>query len=240
MKKKPKYAQIEAELIAQIESGKLAPGAELPSESDLIQFYEVSRVTVRRAIDELYHQGYIEKMQGKRACVKGKVKLQELTSISSYTEEIIRQGMTPSRKLLSSGLRVCTKEEAEQLGLKKADPVFFMERIYFADGSPLCLTSTVLSYQLFREIETYNFEQNSLYQILEEKYHTQITTTSLKLKAVSAYGNISRYLNVEEDTPLLYSDGITYGIKKAQEVPIELFQNYYLTSRFEYSLIQRR
>ena len=154
MKKTPKYAQIEAELIAQIESGQLAPGAELPSESDLIECYGVSRVTVRRAIDELYHQGYVEKMQGKRACVKEKVKLQELTSISSYTEEIIRQGMTPSRKLLSFGLRVCTKEEAEQLGLKKADPVFFMERIYFADGSPLCLTSTVLPYQLFREIGT--------------------------------------------------------------------------------------
>lgn len=240
MKKTPKYAQIEAELIAQIESGKLAPGAELPSESDLIERYDVSRVTVRRAIDELYHQGYVEKMQGKRACVKEKVKLQELTSVSSYTEEIIRQGMTPSRELLSSGLRVCTKEEAEQLGLKKADPVFFMERIYFADGSPLCFTSTVLPYQLFREIETYDFEQNSLYQILEERYHIQITTTSLKLKAVSAYGNISKSLNVEEDTPLLYSDGITYGIQKDQEVPIELFQNYYLTSRFEYSLIQRR
>ena len=240
MKKTPKYAQIEAELIAQIESGQLAPGAELPGESDLIECYGVSRVTVRRAIDELYHQGYVEKMQGKRACVKEKVKLQELTSISSYTEEIIRQGMTPSRKLLSFGLRVCTKEEAEQLGLKKADPVFFMERIYFADGSPLCLTSTVLPYQLFREIETYDFEQNSLYQVLEEQYHIQITTTSLKLKAVSAYGNISRFLNVEEDTPLLYSDGITYGIQKDREVPIELFQNYYLTSRFEYSLIQRR
>ena len=91
MKKTPKYAQIEAELIAQIESGQLAPGAELPSESDLIECYGVSRVTVRRAIDELYHQGYVEKMQGKRACVKEKVKLQELTSISSYTEEIIRQ-----------------------------------------------------------------------------------------------------------------------------------------------------
>ena len=53
MKKTPKYAQIEAELIAQIESGQLAPGAELPSESDLIECYGVSRVTVRRAIDEL-------------------------------------------------------------------------------------------------------------------------------------------------------------------------------------------
>ena len=115
MKKTPKYAQIEAELIAQIESGQLAPGAELPSESDLIECYGVSRVTVRRAIDELYHQGYVEKMQGKRACVKEKVKLQELTSISSYTEEIIRQGIrlpsvprsTDSRK--SCMRRICRR-----------------------------------------------------------------------------------------------------------------------------------
>ena len=65
------------------------------------------------------------KNAGKEQCVKEKVKLQELTSISSYTEEIIRQGMTPSRKLLSFGLRVCTEEEAEQLGLKKSRSGFF-------------------------------------------------------------------------------------------------------------------
>lgn len=179
-------------------------------------------------------------MQGKRTCVKGKVKLQELTSISSYTEEIIRQGMTPSRKLLTDNLRVCTDEEAALLNLQKADPVFHMKRIYFADGTPLCLTSTVLPYHLFRDIETYDFEQHSLYKIIEENYHTPITTSSLKLKAVAAYGDISKYLNISDDTPLLYSTGLTYGIKNEEEIPIELFYNYYLTTRFEYSLIQRR
>ncbi len=240
MRQTPKYAMIENDFIEKIQSGELKAGAELPSESDLIQLYQVSRVTVRRAIDELYHQGYIEKMQGKRTCVKGKVKLQELTSISSYTEEIIRQGMTPSRQLLAAELRVCTSEEASLLHLQKADPVFYMTRIYFADGTPLCLASTVLPYHLFRDIETYDFEQHSLYKIIEENYHTRITTSSLKLKAVSAYGDISEHLNVSDDTPLLYSTGLTYGIKNDEEIPIELFYNYYLTTRFEYSLIQRR
>lgn len=240
MKKLPKYALIENDFIKKIQSGELTPGAELPSESELIELYQVSRVTVRRAIDELYHQGYIEKAQGKRAYVKGAVKLQELTSISSYTEEIIRQGMIPSRKLLTSELRICTKEEAELLDLKKADPVFHMKRIYFADGTPLCLTSTVLPYQLFREIENYDFEQHSLYNVLENDYRAQITTSSLKLKAVSAYGETAQYLNVCDDTPLLYSNGLTYGIVNEKEIPIELFYNYYLTTHFEYSLIQRR
>ena len=74
----------------------------------------------------------------------------------------------------------------------------------------------------------------------QENYHTRITTSSLKLKAVSAYGDISEHLNVSDDTPLLYSTGLTYGIKNDEEIPIELFYNYYLTTRFEYSLIQRR
>ena len=59
MKQTPKYALIEQDFIKKIQSGELEAGAELPSESDLIQLYQVSRVTVRRAIDELYHQGYI-------------------------------------------------------------------------------------------------------------------------------------------------------------------------------------
>lgn len=239
-KKSPKYAVIENDLIQKIKSGELPAGSELPSESELMKTYDVSRVTARRAIDELYHQGYIERMQGKRTCVKGAVKLQELTSVSSYTEEIIRLGMTPGREVISTELRICTPEEAGQLTLEKADPVFHMKRIYFADGDPLCFTQVTLPYRLFRDIETYDFKENSLYKILEEKYHTKITTTSLKLKAVAAYDEIARYLNVSKDSPLLYSCGLTYGLFNEKEVPIELFTNYYLTTHFEYTLIQSR
>lgn len=239
-KKLPKYAAIEQELIQKIQSGELAPGAELPSESDLICIYNVSRVTVRRAIDELYHRGYIDKMQGKRTCVKQIAKLQELASVSSYTEEIIRQGMTPGREVLVSELRICTPEEAEKLNLQKADPVFHLERIYHADSHPLCYTSTTLPYYVFRDIETYDFQENSLYKVLEEHYHVKITTTSLKLKAIAAYDQLARHLNVSNDTPLLYSRGLTYGIHEEEVIPIELFTNYYLTTQFEYSLIQTR
>lgn len=239
-KKLPKYAVIANNLILKIQSGELPANAELPSESDLISLYGVSRVTVRRAIDELYHQGYIEKMQGKRTCVRGAAKLQELAYVSGYTEEIIRHGMTPSRKILKSELRICTTKEAEKLQLKKADPVFHLKRIYYADNRPLCLTDAVLPYQIFRDIETYDFEENSLYKVLEKNYQIKITTTSLKLKAISAYDELAEYLEVSQDTPLLHSIGLTYGKCGDREIPIELFMNHYLTTQFEYSLIQTR
>lgn len=60
-KRLPKYAVIEQDFAEKIDSGELPGGSELPSESDLMELYQVSRVTARRAIDELYHHGYIEK-----------------------------------------------------------------------------------------------------------------------------------------------------------------------------------
>lgn len=239
-KRLPKYAVIEQDFIQKIESGDLPSGSELPSESDLMNLYQVSRVTVRRAVDELYHHGYIEKMQGKRTRVKGQTSLQELSSVYSYTEEIIRHGMVPSRKVISSELRICTSEESETLQLPKADPVFHMDRIYYADGFPLCFTQTTLPYRIFQNIETCNFAEQSLYHILETNYGMTITNTSLKLKAVSGYDKIAKYLDIDNNTPLLHSTGITYGIYKETEIPIELFTSYYLTTRFEYILIQKR
>lgn len=179
-------------------------------------------------------------MQGKRTRVKGHAPLQELTSVYSYTEEIIRHGMTPGRRVIAAELRICTAEESEVLKLPKADPVFHMDRIYYADGLPLCFTQTTLPYRIFQDIETYDFGEQSLYHILETNYGIAITNTSLKLRAVSSSGKVAKYLDIDDNTPLLHSTGLTYGICQDAEIPIELFTSYYLTTRFEYTLVQKR
>lgn len=240
MEKQPKYEYIKNALIEAIRAGKYAPGDELPSENDLTEEYHVSRITARRAIDELYRAGYIEKKQGKRGCVKETAKEQELTTISSYTEEILRQGMVPSRKVINSSLRLCTADEQDILQLDKTDAVFSMERIIYADGKPLCCTCTVLPYKYFRDIENFDFSEHSLYSIIEQQYQIKITDSVLKLKAIPAKENIAAYLDVACDVPLLYSSAITYGDIKGDIVPIETFQTYYLTDRFEYRLAQKR
>jgi GntR family transcriptional regulator len=168
---KPKYEEIKDQLIEAIRLQKYKPGSELPSENELIAEYNVSRITVRRAIDELYRSGYIEKHQGKRGYVKESPRLQELSTVSSYTEEILRQGMTPSRKVLSSGLRLANEEEQASLLLDKASPVFYLNRIIYADEKPLCYTATTLPYVYFRDIEKYDFSKNSLYASTDSGRH---------------------------------------------------------------------
>lgn len=240
MTKIPKYEVIKNDLIRTISEGVYPPGSELPSENDLIDKYNVSRITIRRAIDELYLADYIEKKQGKRAIVRGDIKTQELTSISSYTEEILRQGMVPSRKVLSSMLRLCQEEEQKLLQLDKAEPVYTLCRVVYADDKPLCYTDTALPYKYFRDIEQNDFSIHSLYDIIENTYGIKITTSELKLRAVLATEEISHFLGIEKGTPLLHYSAVTYGIVDGKELPIEHFITYYLTDLFEYSLIQKR
>ena len=240
MAKIPKYECIKNDLIQMITEGVYPSGSELPSENDLIEKYNVSRITIRRAIDELYLAGYIEKKQGKRAYIHGDIKTQELTSISSYTEEILRQGMTPSRKVLTSALRLCNEEEQKLLSLDKAEPMYALCRVVYADDKPLCYTDTAVPYKYFRDIEQYDFSDNSLYDIIENTYNIKITTSNLKLRAVLATEEIAHCLDIKKGTPLLHYTAVTYGIVNGKELPIEHFITYYLTDLFEYSLIQKR
>lgn len=240
MAKYPKYKCIIDDIIAHINSGKYCPGSELSSETELTELYGVSRITVRRAIDELYRAGYIEKKQGRRCCIREATIAQELTTVSSYTEEILRQGMTPARKVLRAELRLADDEEQKILKLDKADPVFYLSRIIYADHKPLCYSAVVLPYNLFRDIETFDFAANSLYDVIEHKYNVKITKSVLKLKAVSADISTASYLDVAEEIPLLYSSAITYGIIDGKEIPIEKFETHYLTDLFEYTLTQLR
>jgi len=236
----PKYEIIKNDLIDKMKNGIYAPGTELPSETELIGTYKVSRITVRRAIDELYLLDYIEKKQGKRALVKHTAKTQELNSISSYTEEILKHGMTPSRQVLSAKLRLPAEIEQTELFLDKTEPVFSLERIVYADDTPFCYTCSSISYKYFRDIETVDFSTHSLYDIIENKYNVKITTSRLKLKAVLPNDKIAKYLEVDKNLPMLKYSATTYGVINGQELPIEQFKTYYLTDLFEYTLIQKR
>ena len=150
----PKYYRIKQNIIREIESGQLAPDAMIPSEAEWMRRHQVSRITVRKAFDELAVEGYLYRIQGKGTFVSGTSKTQGLSRISSYTEEIARLGMTPSRTVLVAAAMPCDGKIADALGLTIGDAVFVLERVYRADGAPLCFTKTYLPLRLFPDLET--------------------------------------------------------------------------------------
>lgn len=238
IKKQPKYNLIKQSLQNKIKSGEFPAGFELASETELMKIYNVSRVTARRALDELAREGYIDKIQGKRSIVKELTKPNVTTKIQSYTEEILRNNMIPSRKVLESIVRKATYEESILLQIDEGDYIFSLTRIYYANNDPLCYTNSLIPYDYFNSIENHNYLTNSLYHIIEEEYLVKLKYSSLKIKAVSSQPDISEYLKIALDTPVLFTTAITYGIIGDMERPVETFSSYNLTDKFEYHLIQ--
>jgi GntR family transcriptional regulator len=240
MTRKPKYAQIQEDLIRRIEEKEYPAGSEFPSETDLMDTYNVSRITVRRVIDELARDGYLDKSQGKRTTVRTAGNRQELSYTSSFTEEIIRMGMTPSRKVVNSQLRLPTKTEKEQLKIEKTDAVYTLKRVYYADEKPMCYTETCLPYGLFPGLDREDFGESSLYEFLNRTHKVQMEDTLLQIKAIAADTFLAKTLNIKKGIPVLLMEGTTFGQVKGETRAIETFRNFYVTEGFSYSLIQSR
>ncbi|MBO3446073.1 GntR family transcriptional regulator [Clostridium sp. CCUG 7971] len=236
----PKYYVIKNDIIEKINNEKFTANQLLPSEREFIEEYDVSRITVRRAIDELVKEGYVYKIQGKGSFVKGDTLKQKLTNVHSYTEEIINHGMVPSRKILNMEIKKVDVKKMKRLNLNENDEIFILERIYYANDDPICLTKTVLPYKLFPKIECFDFVNNSLYYILENFYNLKITRASQVLEASASTTKISDNLNVEDGHPLLLFKTITYGSFDGIDVPFEYFKSYFKTDNIKYSMEQLR
>ena len=180
------------------------------------------------------------KVQGKGTFVKGDEMRQDLISITSCTEDVLRLGMTPSRKVVGSELIPADKKRQGRLSLTEGDVVYRLKRIYYADDEPINFTTVYLPHKLVPGIENHDFANNSLYAVLENEYNVKITRAERTLEAVLAYEDVQEYLNIRPGVPLILFQCVTYGEVKGKECPIETFKCYYRSDRFKFCVNQMR
>ena len=113
-----KYEQIRQDIIHKIESMEYRPNQVIPSENELCASYGVSRITVRKAIDELVHEGLLYRIKGKGSFVRDHGS-EGLSRIYSFTEAILHQGKTPSKKLLSLKVEEADADIRRRMGLEE-------------------------------------------------------------------------------------------------------------------------
>lgn len=236
--KVPKYYILKKEIVKKIDNDELLDDQMIPSERDLIKEFAVSRITVRRAVDELVKEGYLYKIQGKGTYVKGDSKKQDLFSITSCTQDIINLGMKPSRKVLQCKAINSIPKRARQMELDKSDKLIVVDRVYYADQEPINRTVTYLPEKYFPGLETHDFHNESLYEVLENHYGLKITRATRTIEAVIAEDEIANLLDVEEGVPLLLFRGTTYGIIGNKEVPVETFKTSYRTDKYKFYINQ--
>ena len=238
--KVPKYYHVKQEIIKGIDNNTYKENETIPSERELMALFDVSRITIRKAIDDLVKEGYLYKVHGKGTYVKGDGEQNNLVSITSCTQDIEKLGYTPRRKVLSKQVILADVKKRNILNLNENEELFQLARIYYADEEPLNYTTTYLPYKLFPDIDLYDFSQVSLYKILEDKYDVKITKATRTIEAISAHDELAEYLDVEEERPLLQFCCTTCGIVNGKEVAIEYFKCCNRTDKFKFYIHQIR
>ena len=210
------YLQIKDDILKKIESGQYKQDQTIPTELELASYYQVSRPTIRHAIELLVDQGYLEKRK-KRGTIVCKRKLeQEFTSIiASFDSQMHQKGLSTQTKVLSFHKENVNHEIKEALKLTNDYLVYKLVRLRYVDNQPNVLVTTYIPYNLFKEFENIDFAHVSLYDMFN-KFNHPICKISRLLEVIKADETVSDLLNIEKDSPIFYFH--SYGKDKQQNV----------------------
>ncbi|AVP98659.1 GntR family transcriptional regulator [Ahniella affigens] len=134
----PLYQQLQRALREAIEQRVLGVDDALPAERQLAEELQVSRITVRKAIEGLVEEGLLVRKQGAGNFVAARVE-KNFAKLTSFSEDMRARGRTPHSQWLRRLEGTVTPEEALTLRLSPGAPVFRFHRIRFADDTPMSL-----------------------------------------------------------------------------------------------------
>ncbi len=207
----PAYLQLREELERAIEIGALRPGHALPSERELAQTLGLSRMTVRRAFDELGAAGLVEQRQGSGTYVKGHPLEQVLDRVLGFTDEARGLGFTPSARMLEAGMVAADREVATALSVDVGTRVLRIVRLRCADDAPLAVQAAHLAPHL-KTLSLEQLEQlGSLYRCLEEQFGIRPARARQVVGARLPTDHECAVLHIAHDVPVLDLDRTTFG-----------------------------
>ena len=137
----PLYLQIANRIAAEISSGKLAPGARISSESELIEMHGVSRITVRQALTLLARNGQVVPRRGKGTFVARSRMTHDLDTLRGFQDALMRQGIEPRTDLLEFSASAGRTDRSLPEGL---DLPVRLRRLYCVDDAPFAIVEAYL------------------------------------------------------------------------------------------------
>lgn len=181
-------------------SRDLPVGTRLPSEKELAAEFEVSRMTVRQALDALADQGRVERVPGLGTFVR-RPTVAMGPNLTSFSEDMRARGLRPSSRLIALEEVASAPDIALDLGVEPGTTVVRLERLRFADDDPMCLEDAYLPARFQRVLDDADLE-GSLHEVLA-KAGTVVHTARRRVRAVPAPARDAQLLGLPEHAPAL-------------------------------------
>jgi GntR family transcriptional regulator len=227
----PLWMQVSRLLAEQIANGVIRSGSRLPSERELCERLDVSRVTVRRALRELAREGLVRQSSTRGWFVAGARLAEPPNVLQSLTSMAEARGFAIATHVLALVSRAAQLDEAEELRIVPGAPVADLERLRRLDGIPFAVDASVLPLARFPGLLETELEDRSLYATLEERFGAVATRADYALDADRAASHDAALLEIEPGSPVLVARQITFD---QHGEPFELGRIVYPAGRYRF------
>lgn len=226
------YIQLSEKLIEKINNMNV--GDLLPSERKLTELYNVSRTTVRLALDNLETRGYILRQHGKGSFVVDYHKsLINLSEMYSFTEQMKSIGKDSSTKLISLSI-VETDEKLSEIFFKNEQKLIKLVRLRSSDSVPMMYEESYIPYNKFSTISKEDINNRSLYDIFKEDFSEVVKLAQEEFSAGIASKEVAQQLELNSHSAVLHIYRKTVNIKN--EI-IEYTESKARADKFSYRTI---
>ncbi|MFZ7332947.1 GntR family transcriptional regulator [Streptococcus pluranimalium] len=229
----PLYIQIKDYLKGEILNGKYKAGQKIPTEPDIGKLFDVSRVTVRKAIDELVSEGYLVKKQGKGTFVNHKRVQRKMSFVKSFSQSCLDIGLIPSSIVEKIEVINPSEEIAKKLNITIQDKVIYIQRKRFADDVAIFLENNYFDYSRYSFLLEEDLNR-SLYEIFEEhEIYAKKRAPGASLEIVTADHYLSQKMDVSLGTPFFF---LNVCIQEDNSSPIHVGHQYYLGEYYKFDM----
>lgn len=229
----PLYEQLQAIIRDNILSGMYAPGERMPSEPELGKSFGVSRITVRRAIEELEKGGLLERKQGRGTFVRYNKVRGTMDSIMGFTDSLSGMGLNPRRVIHSKYIVPADAGIASTLCILRGAPVVELKRTMCDDTKPILYDECYYPLERFPGMLEKLHEDVSTYQLIREEYGVLMTRAHKCFNVEIADEEICKYLNCKLGDPLFSIFKVAYD---EEDVPVHISKSRVLADCATYVL----
>jgi len=232
----PLYYQIYSDLLRLINTKQLLPDDTIPPEMELTKLYQVSRQTLRGALKLLERERLIKRTAGKGTKVLASQNRIQFILNQSFAMQMRSLGLTPGSKVLKINHTTIDGNSNQIFKSKIGSEALELIRLRFNNDLPIGIQYTTIIIDKINDLETNDFNKESLYNLLLTKYHLPINQIDYVVSSVLADPWHQALLQIRENVPLLMVQTTAYLDNGS---PIEVTTSYYIADKFEFTSTQK-
>ncbi|MYN14309.1 GntR family transcriptional regulator [Pusillimonas sp. TS35] len=202
------YLQLAEKLMDDIASKRLLPLEKLPSEYELTQLFDVSRVTVRQALRLLADRGLVVSRQGKGVFVSGPQVSQDLNALRGFYDSLIAQGHTPETEVIDFTLSGAANPNRETL-FRGYSEVAAFTRVYRVSDAVVAVAEAAVSC-FGKTISRQMIETYPVYTLLHDVIHRKVERATTSIRAAQAPPRIAELMGLGDESMALQMDRTSF------------------------------